>query len=73
MVLVVERKETDFQAILSDLREWGLNDYELERRTGLGRSKFTKLRTGARKQPNYDDGCLIVEIWKKERRRSRAN
>lgn len=66
----MKRKHTDFQAIMSDLKEWGVNDYELERRTGVERSKFTKLRTGAKKQPYYDDGCLIVEIWKKERRKN---
>ena len=70
---MLERKETDFAAILSDLKEWGLNDYELERQTGLGRSKLTKLRTGARKQPNYDDGCLIVDIWKKNARKLKKN
>ena len=64
-----ESQTTDFQAILSELKEWGFNDYEIERRTGLGRSKVTKLRTGARKQPNYDDGRVIVELWKKEKRK----
>jgi len=65
----VEKKNTDFQSILNELREWGVNDYELERRTGVERTKFTKLRTGAKKQPYYDDGCLIVEIWQKERKK----
>ena len=66
----MERKQTDFQAMMGDLKEWGVNDYELERRTGVERTKFTKLRTGAKKQPNYDDGCLIVDIWKKEKRKN---
>jgi len=65
----VERQTTDFQGILTELKDWGVNDYELERRTGLGRSMLTKLRMGQRKQPNYDDGCLILQVWKKEKRK----
>ena len=66
------KKQTDFQSILTELREWGINDYELERRTGVERSKFTKLRTGAKKQPYYDDGCLIVDIWRKEKKKVKS-
>ena len=65
------KKNTDFQSKLNELREWGVNDYELERRTGVARSKFTKLRAGTIKQPFYDDGCLIVDIWKKEQKKNR--
>ena len=65
----MDKQPTDFQSILTELREWGINDYELERRTGVERSKFTKLRTGAKKQPYYDDGCLIVNIWAKEKKK----
>ena len=65
----MERTETDFQSILTDLNGWGFSDYELERVTGLGRSKLTKLRTGARKQPNYNDGRLIVKLWRREKRK----
>lgn len=60
---------TDFSKILEDLRDWGFNDYKMEELTGIERSKLSKLRTGDRKQPNYDDGVLIMEIYKKESKR----
>ena len=63
------REPTDFSAILEQMKEWGVNDYEMATLTGLDRSKLTKLRSGARKQANYDDGCVIMEIYKKERRK----
>lgn len=60
---------TDFSKILSDLKEWGFNDYELERLTGIKRSSLTKLRTGARKQPNYDDGTAIMGLYRRQVRK----
>lgn len=57
---------TDFSAILTNLRDWGINDYEMSRRTGIERSKLSKLRTGDRKQPNYDDGAEIMCVYQKE-------
>jgi len=60
---------TDFSAILEQMREWGFNDYKMEELTGLDRSKLTKLRSGARKQANYDDGCVIMDIYDKEKRK----
>ena len=60
-------KITDFAAILTELNEeYGITDYEMAKLTGKDRSKFTKLRTGARKQANYDDGCEIMEIYRKQ-------
>lgn len=61
------REPTDFSAILEQLKEWGINDYQMAELTGLDRSKLTKLRSGARKQPNYDDGCSIVKIYNSEK------
>lgn len=63
------KKPTDFSAILEQLKDWGINDYQMAELTGLDRSKLTKLRSGARKQANYDDGCLIMEVYKKEKRK----
>lgn len=57
---------TDFSEILTNLRDWDINDYEMSKRTGIERSKLSKLRTGDRKQPNYDDGVEIMRIYKKE-------
>ncbi len=57
---------TDFSKILEDLRSWGLNDYKMSEITGIERSKLSKFRTGARKQPTYDDGCAIMKVYKKE-------
>ena len=62
------KESTDFSKIVSDLNEWGFTDYKLEEMTGIGRTRFTKLRKGGKgghKQPNYDDGCAIMEIYKK--------
>jgi len=57
---------TDFSEILTNLKDWGINDYEMSRLTGIERSKLSKLRTGDRKQPNYDDGAEIMRIHQKE-------
>lgn len=59
---------TDFAEILGKLREWGVNDYRLSDLTGIERSKLTKLRTGDRRQPNYDDGVEIMKVYKREAR-----
>ena len=57
---------TDFSKILEDLRSWGINDYRIAELTGIDRSKLSRFRTGERKQPFYDDGVKIMEIYKKE-------
>ena len=57
---------TDFSKILSDLRDWGFKDYKMSELTGIERSKLSKLRTGDRKQPNYDDGVEIARIYEIE-------
>ena len=60
------KKNTDFSKILEELREKGFNDYKMAELTGVNRTSLSKLRTGARKQPNYDDGVAIMEIFGKE-------
>ena len=61
-------KVTDFAKILTELKDkYDTNDYDMEKLTGKDRSKFTKLRTGARKQANYDDGVEIMDIYKKKK------
>jgi hypothetical protein len=62
-------EQTNFSKILEDLRTWGVNDYALAERTGIERSKLSKLRTGDRKQPNYDDGVAIMSIYNAERKK----
>jgi len=65
-------KITDFAAILTELNEeFGITDYEMAKLTGKDRSKFTKLRTGARKQANYDDGVEIMEIYGEQKVKGR--
>jgi len=65
----IERQETDFSMILKSLRDWGFNDYKVAELTGIERSKLSKLRTTARKQPTYDDGCAIMAVYKREKRK----
>jgi transcriptional regulator with XRE-family HTH domain len=59
----MKRKTTDFSAILEELRSVGINDYKMAELTGIDRSMLSKLRSGDRKQPNYDDGVAIMEIY----------
>lgn len=61
---------TDFSEILTSLKDWGINDYEMSRLTGIERSKLSKLRTGDRKQPSYDDGVEIMRVYKKEAKKN---
>jgi len=62
---------TDFSEVLSRLRDWGFNDYKMAELTGIERSRLSKLRTGDRKQPTYDDGCAIMKIYKREAQKKR--
>lgn len=62
------REITDFSKILSELREWDFNDYKMAELTGIERSKLTKFRTGDRKNPTYDDGCVIMAIYRQAAR-----
>ncbi len=64
------REQTDFRKITQDLKDWGLGDTELAEITGVPRTKFAKLRSGAHAQPTYDDGCAIVDLYKKEKRKA---
>lgn len=64
---------TDFTVILEELRQWGINDYRLAELTGVDRTTLTKLRRGDRKQPNYDDGVLIMDIYKRESKRQKRS
>ena len=59
----MKRKTTDFSTILEELRSAGVNDYKMAELTGIDRSMLSKLRSGDRKQPNYDDGMAIMEIY----------
>ena len=58
--------KTDFSKILTELKDAGFNDYKVEELTGINRSNLTKLRTGKRAQPNYDDGVAIMSVYNKE-------
>ena len=59
----MSRQTTDFSKILEELRTIGLNDYKMAELTGLDRSMLSKLRSGVRKQPNYDDGVSIMNVY----------
>ncbi len=59
---------TDFKKILSDLKDWGLNDYKLSEQTGIERSKLSKLRTGRHKQASYDDGVEIMKVYRNHKK-----
>lgn len=69
----MERTVTDFSAILKELRDLGMNDYKMAEATDIERSKLSKLRTGDRKQPAYDDGVAIMKVYKRERRKAERN
>ena len=62
----MNKEITDFSIILTELKGVGLNDYKMSDKTGIGRSMLTRLRSGKRNQPNYDDGAKIVKIYTKE-------
>ena len=64
------RKTTDFQKIVQDLKDWGWGDTELAEKTGVARTKFAKLRSGAHAQPTYDDGVEIVNLHNREERKA---
>ena len=66
MGVQMNKKTTDFSKILEELRAIGLNDYRMAELTGLDRSILTKLRSGNMKQPNYDAGAAIMEIYSTE-------
>lgn len=58
--------ETDFAKILTDLQAEGVNDYKLAELTGIERTKLSRLRTGKIKQPTYDDGTKIMQVYNKK-------
>ena len=60
------RKSTDFKKIVQELKTWGWTDTELAEKTGVARTKFAKLRSGAHAQPTYDDGVEIMKLHKRE-------
>ena len=57
--------------ILTERRNWGLNDYKISELTRIERSKLSKFRIGDRKNPTYDDGFSIMVVYDNERRRKR--
>jgi len=66
---VIEIEEVDFSALLTDLNGWGWSDYKLADEIDMSRSAVTKLRNGERKQPAYSEGCKIVKLHKREKRK----
>ena len=67
----MDREITDFSKILTELQGWGFNDYKMEELTGIERTGLSRLRKGAKKQPNYDDGAAIMRIYQKEEKKRR--
>ena len=64
----MKRQITDFSEILSELHAWDFNDYKMAELTGMEHNKLSKLRTGDCKSPTYDDGCVIMLIYRKAAR-----
>ena len=58
-------KKTDFTRVLDELANRGLPEDEIARRTGVDKSLIRKLRWGVRKQPGYDEGCAIMDLYNK--------
>ena len=67
-MLCMNDSKTDFSKILTELKIAGFNDYDMEKLTGINRSNLTKLRTGKRDQPKYDDGVAIMNVYDSELR-----
>lgn len=63
------RVQTDFKKIVQDLKDWGWGDTDLASKTGVPRTKFAKLLSGAHTQPTYDDGRAIVDLYIREKRK----
>ena len=67
---MIEIEEVDFSALLTELNGWGWSDYKLADEIGMSRSAITKLRNAERKEPAYNDGCRIVKLHKREKRKN---
>ncbi len=65
------RKSTDFSKILTDLQDWGFNDYKMAELTGIERTGLSRLRKGDKKQANYDDGVEIMRIYQREQKKQK--
>jgi len=61
----VNRQKTDFARILDELAQRGVSEDDVARQTGIDKRLIRKLRWGVRKQPAYDEGCAIMEIYSK--------
>lgn len=71
----MDRETTDFSKILTNLQDWGFNDYKMAELTGIERTGLSRLRKGGdrgKKQPNYDDGVAIMQIYKREKKKAGA-
>lgn len=63
MTRAIIRVPTDFKKIAQELKNWGWGDAELAEKTGVARTKFPKLRSGAHAQPAHDDGGEIMKLY----------
>ena len=61
----MNRQKTDFARILDELAQRGVSEDDVARQTGIDKRLIRKLRWGVRKQPAYDEGCAIMEIYNK--------
>ncbi len=59
----MNRHKTDFTRVLDELADMGLGEEEVAQQTGIEKRLIRKLRWGVRKQPAYDDGCAIMELY----------
>jgi len=66
----MSREITDFSKVLTDLKDWGVGDTQMEELTGIERTGLLRLRKGTKTQPNYDDGVEIMRVYQKERKKA---
>ena len=61
--IIVNKQKTDFARVLDELAERGLAEDDIARLTGVDKALLRKLRWGVRKQPGYDEGCAIMDLY----------
>ena len=59
----MNRQKTDFARILDELLQQGMVEDDVARLTGVEKKLIRNLRWGVRKQPGYDEGCAIMELY----------
>ena len=58
----MKNQKTDFKPIVKALNEAGITDYAISNKTGIERSKITKIRLGTIKMVDFDSGILLMKL-----------